>query len=190
MSSNLNGTVTDGDRNAGGEHRPDNGTPAGTRVEDQVLARGSAPLRLRPRIVAGVVFRFLCSVSRHLSGYLVTLCRRILGCAPYEARPASVRDVVQYTAAGGWVPGEHPWWVEAPGRVYGVLIAVPLTMIANAVLWVTQRPTRAAVTSGVVVVALWTAGARPEQWWVYLVCGYLACALLALVMVATAREPG
>lgn len=68
--------------------------------------------------------------------------QRLVEVRPYTDRPASIRDVVAYTRAGGWVPGEHPWWVEAPGHVYGWVVAVPVTVGLYAVAWVLQRPSR------------------------------------------------
>jgi hypothetical protein len=67
---------------------------------------------------------------------------RLASCAPYTDRPPSLADVVTYVRAGGFVPGEQPWWVEAPGYVYGAVVAVPFTAAGYAVIWTVQRPTR------------------------------------------------
>lgn len=67
---------------------------------------------------------------------------RLASCAPYTDRPPSLADVVGYVKAGGFVPGEHPWWVEAPGYVYGALVAVPATAVGYAVICTVQKPTR------------------------------------------------
>lgn len=68
--------------------------------------------------------------------------RGLAAVRPYTDRPASIRDVVVYTRSGGWVPGEHPWWVEAPGHAYGWLVAVPVTVGLYSVAWILQRPSR------------------------------------------------
>src|SRR5262249_60292002 len=76
------------------------------------------------------------------SGGLATALGRALSCAPYSGRPAAIKAVVEYTRAGGWVPGDHPWWVEAAGYVYGAVIAIPVTTILYTISWLVQRPTR------------------------------------------------
>lgn len=68
--------------------------------------------------------------------------KRLASCSPYTDRPPSVAEVVAYVRAGGFVPGEHPWWVEAPGYAYGALVAVPVTAVGYALMWIVQRPTR------------------------------------------------
>jgi hypothetical protein len=67
---------------------------------------------------------------------------RLGSCAPYTDRPPALADVVAYVRAGGFVPGQHPWWVEAPGYVYGALVAVPATALGYSLMWIVQRPTR------------------------------------------------
>jgi hypothetical protein len=67
---------------------------------------------------------------------------RLASCAPYTDRPPSLADVVAYVRRGGFVPGTHPWWVEAPSYAYGALVAVPATALGYGVIWIVQRPTR------------------------------------------------
>jgi hypothetical protein len=81
---------------------------------------------------------------------------RLSECSPYSGRPASIRDVVSYTRAGGWVPGEHEWYWELPGYLYGYLIAIPVTVGLYGVSWVLQRPGRLAVVA-LVIGLLWLA---------------------------------
>lgn len=83
---------------------------------------------------------------------------RLMECSPYSGRPASIREVVEYTRAGGWVPGENPWWVEAPGYVYGWLVAVPVTVALYAVSWVLQRPTRLLMAVFIAGLLWWAGG--------------------------------
>jgi hypothetical protein len=82
---------------------------------------------------------------------------RLMACSPYTGRPAAIRDVVAYTRAGGWVPGEHAWWVELPGYAYGWLIAIPVTIALYGISWVLQRPSRLAMVA-LVAGLLWWAG--------------------------------
>lgn len=115
-------------------------------------------LRLRPRLRALVAtsarFPFRGSLIA-VGSWLAVLGRRLRDCSPYADRPASVRDVVDYTRAGGWVPGDHPLWVELPGYVYGWLVAVPVTVTLYAVAWVLQRPSRLALACFTTVLLGW-----------------------------------
>lgn len=113
-----------------------------------------AQTRARARPLAILFARLGVSVIA-LGSWLAVLGRRLRGCSPYADRPASIRDVVDYTRAGGWVPGEHPWWVEAPGYVYGALVAVPVTVALYAVAWVLQRPSRLALACFTVLLLGW-----------------------------------
>lgn len=88
---------------------------------------------------------------------VVTMWSRLQTVAPYSGRPASIRDVVEYTRAGGWVPGDHEWWVELPGYVYGYVVAIPVTVGLNTVAWVLQRFTRLLMVA-LVAGLLWWAG--------------------------------
>lgn len=70
---------------------------------------------------------------------------RLASCKPYTDRPPSVADVVAYVKAGGFVPGDHPRWIELPGYAYGALVAVPVTVAGYSLMWVVQRPSRLAL---------------------------------------------
>lgn len=141
MTVTAHDEVTQGNRNGLGEE----GTTPGDPIEAR--ARVGVGARLRLRALGGWVGRFLFRVPLvTLGGWLEGLWRGLAGSSPYADRPASIRDVVDYTRAGGWVPGEHPWWVEAPGYVYGALVAVPVTVVLYGVAWVLQRPSRLALT--------------------------------------------
>lgn len=77
-----------------------------------------------------------------LWGWLRGVGARLHASSPYTGRPESIRDVVRYTLAGGWIPGEQAWWKEAPGYVYGFLIAIPAAIVGNTMLWITHRMSR------------------------------------------------
>ncbi len=66
--------------------------------------------------------------------------QRLANCQPYTAQPASIASVVEHTRRGGWIPGEHPWWWEAPGYAWGYLVAIPGSAVGYAFLWLLQRP--------------------------------------------------
>ena len=150
MTVTTDQNVTQGKRNGVEE----SGTPAPAPIEDR--ARVGVGPRLRVRALGSWLARFLFRVPLvALGSWLAGLGRRAKDCSPYADRPASIRDVVDYTRAGGWVPGEHPWWVEAPGYVYGALIAVPATVGLYVVAWVLQRPSRLVLTCFVGWLLLW-----------------------------------
>jgi hypothetical protein len=65
--------------------------------------------------------------------------------------PASVRACLDYTRAGGWMPGDRAPWLEVLGKAYGYGIAVPATVVGFAALWIVQKPTRLFLTVLVVV---------------------------------------
>ncbi len=129
--------VTHGKRNGDGTEEEGGTGP----IEDP--ARVGPRLRPRVRALVGRLGRIPLRIPLvALGSWLAGLWRRLASCSPYADRPASIRDVVDYTRAGGWVPGEHPLWVEAPGYLYGALVAVPVTVALYAVAWVLQRPSR------------------------------------------------
>lgn len=121
---------------------------SGMRKEEspgEVSQGGQAQTRAGARTGAILYARLRGSSKRSLitlGSWLAGIARRLAGCSPYADRPASIRDVVDYTRQGGWVPGEHPWWVEAPGYAYGALVAIPVTVALYAIAWVLQRPSR------------------------------------------------
>jgi hypothetical protein len=75
--------------------------------------------------------------------------RRFTGPGWLDATPATVGQVLAYTRAGGWIPGDRARWLEAFGKVYGFVVAVPVTVAAFVTLWFIQRPTR--VVGGVLL---------------------------------------
>lgn len=60
----------------------------------------------------------------------------------WSASPASVADLLAYTRSGAWVPGERALVLEAAGKAYGYLVAVPTSVALYAVAWLLQRPAR------------------------------------------------
>jgi len=66
--------------------------------------------------------------------------------------PASIADLLAYTKAGDWVPGEQAPVLEFLGKVYGYLVAVPTSIALYAVAWLLQRPGRLALACFVALV--------------------------------------
>jgi hypothetical protein len=60
----------------------------------------------------------------------------------WDGTPATIRQVAARTSAGGWVPGDRAPWLEFFGKVYGWVIAVPVTAAAFIGCWLVQRPSR------------------------------------------------
>lgn len=127
------------------------GTPAEPEAADTIGNRARAGVPPRPRVgaktedPAPVPLPRSTNPLRHAGRWVRRMGARLKKCAPYTDRPASIRDVVRYTMAGGWIPGDHPWWWEAPGYVFGFVIAIPAAVIGNATLHVTHKPFRTAV---------------------------------------------
>lgn len=154
-------TVTLGNRNGS---KPSVTEPAPGKIrnracphEDEGLGDGSAEAAHAPGSGSGSKRARFATWRNHAWGHVAGHGRVLRDVRPYAARPVSIRDVVAYTRVGGWVPGDHPWWVEAPGYAWGVIIAVPLTITGNIVLFVLQRPLRAAAVT-LVWLMLWLAG--------------------------------
>lgn len=61
----------------------------------------------------------------------------------WHAQSPSLADTWDRTRRGDWVAGDHPWWIEAPGYVFGAaklgLIAVLLGLV-----WMVAAPARGA----------------------------------------------
>lgn len=57
--------------------------------------------------------------------------------------PPPLADLAAYTRAGDWVPGEQHRLLEAAGKAYGYLIAIPISAALYVVALLIQRPTRA-----------------------------------------------
>ena len=83
------------------------------------------------------------------------LLRRFTGRGLLTSTPATLADVIAYTRAGGWVPGERVAWLEWVGKTYGWLVAVPVTGIAYLGVWFIQRPTRLLFGLALLVAARW-----------------------------------
>jgi hypothetical protein len=72
----------------------------------------------------------------------------------WDSTPSSPREVLEYTRAGDWVPGEKAAWLEALGKAYGYVIALPGTVAGLALVWTVQRPTRVGAV-GLIVGLAW-----------------------------------
>jgi hypothetical protein len=112
------------------------------------------------------------TLSSRLAAWLGAIWRWLRDTKPLSDQPASIRDVVRYTMAGGWIPGEHAWYWEAPGYAYGFLIAIPAAVIGNATLWITHKMWRLGIALGIYgLLALvnysWLVQ-RPLRWFGYL----------------------
>lgn len=60
----------------------------------------------------------------------------------WSLAPPSVADLAAYTRSGHWVPGERAPVLEAIGKAYGYLVAIPVSAALYALAWVLQRPAR------------------------------------------------
>lgn len=99
--------------------------------------------------------------------------------SPFHSAPASVADVIAYTRSGDWVPGEQARLLEAAGKAYGWIVAVPLSIAAYALVWVLQRPARMLLASIVATVMVLMLPARTF-------IGGVPAALLVATIVAAA----
>ena len=68
-----------------------------------------------------------------------------------DARPPSLRSLLDYARAGGWVPGEHPPQAELPGKVYYYAVAIPGIALLYLLALILQRQLRFLVLFLVVV---------------------------------------
>jgi hypothetical protein len=68
--------------------------------------------------------------------------KRLGDCSPYSGKPPSIRDRVEYTREGGWMPGDRAPWLEFLGKAYGYLLAIPVTAALYAVSWWIAKPSR------------------------------------------------
>lgn len=73
-----------------------------------------------------------------------------------EQHPASPRELRGYIHSAAWVPGDVPV-LEALGRIYGYLFALPVSLALYAIAWLLQRPGRALVTALITVIVWFTA---------------------------------
>ena len=105
----------------------------------------NAPPRARTQ-VTGARAR---EITSKVAGGTAVQVRRFTGTGMLDATPATVHQVWKYTRAGGWVPGKRARRIEFFGKLYGYLIAVPVTALAFIALWFVQRPTR--VVFGVIL---------------------------------------
>ena len=120
-------------------------------MPDQAAA--SAPnaeaTRTRPRARPPLSER----VKRRLSGRTSrSPAPRTRRSSIWSESPASIADLVAYTAAGDWVPGEQAPVLEFLGKAYGYLVAVPVSVALYAVAWLLQRPGRFALACLVALV--------------------------------------
>lgn len=173
-------TVTDSERNVPGEvvESPDN--EKGGHYKDRAPVRSHAGLRLDPAEPAEdpvPVERSnaanTVTVRTRMWRYVRALGRRLHTCSPYTDRPASIRDVVRHTFAGDWIPGDRSWWLESLGYAYGILIAIPVAVLASTLQWVAHKKRRA-LTVLVIIGLLHWAG---YLWIIQRPCGWFGHAL-------------
>lgn len=151
----------------------------GRKVWNRVHARGGPALRVVQSESAavssiseteqGAVWRHARTLGSHAMAAVTRVGRRLADSDPYTGQPASIRDVVEYTRKGGWVGGEHGQLLESPGYVYGVTVAIPLTMILHALCWSLQKMGRVLFIAGLIGL-LWLAqvdviGRMKTAWW-------------------------
>lgn len=170
-------------------NRNGTGTATGIGVEGNNRNRAPARAPASPHHGGTDGYAEPDSGSRSGSSRTVTMGERVAGLGarirdarPYTAQPASIRDVVEYTRAGGWIPGDHPWWWESPGYAYGVIVAIPLTIMTHMALWVAQRPGRV-FTVSVLYGLLLFAGVQLGAWWVDLLWAWGLLSVISLILV-------
>ena len=156
------------------------------RAENSAEPSDSTPRSATPRTAA---------LRSHLGERMASLPERLHKCSPYTNGTPSIRDVVVWTANGGWIPGDHPWWVESPGYAYGVLIAIPGSVVLKAqssALKMTH-----AVVVGLFVFMLWLASCLPpdlswchHSWLWFGAEVYVALVVMSTVAVLVNRPRG
>lgn len=178
----IGGKVGNRARDAQRGARPGDGAENSAAPSDSASRSTTSPLRTLGSHVGG----------RRLRG----LGARLHASSPYSDRPASIRDVVSYTAAGGWIPGECAWWWESLGYVWGVVIAIPTAVVGNSILWITHKFGRAMV-AGLIFSLLWFVSFLPpdlsfcaHSWRAFGLEFYAALIALAFVAVISSRPRG
>lgn len=115
-----------------------------------------ACVRARAKSSVPRLTRRSCELARHWA----TLAKRtwdgIWENSVTEQHPASIAALRGYIHSAAWVPGDVPL-LELLGRLYGYLVALPVSAVLYALAWLLQRPGRALLTAIVVVIVWFTA---------------------------------
>ena len=91
--------------------------------------------RTRTRIAAE-------SVTKRVRAAGEVVARDVRRVPVFRAAPPAVIELIGYTRAGDWVPGDQAPFLEFLGKAYGWLIAVPISLVLYSVAWLLQRPAR------------------------------------------------
>lgn len=94
------------------------------------------------------------AVTKRVRAAGSALSRDVRRVPVFRAPPPAVAEIVAYTRAGDWVPGDQAPWLEILGKTYGWLIAVPVSIALYSIAWLLQRPTRLFL-AGVLVGIAW-----------------------------------
>lgn len=109
--------------------------------------RAGARARLAARATADRILRLLRGIAARREASAQWRARDVRRISPFYSPPAAIAELVAYTRSGAWVPGEQAPVLEAAGRAYGWVIAVPVSVALYAVAWVIQRPARCALAA-------------------------------------------
>ena len=72
----------------------------------------------------------------------------------WTAQPPSLAAVWHRVRSGWYIRGQHPWQIEAPGYVYGAVVALPVTALLYAIQWLTETLPKFLATAGCVALVL------------------------------------
>lgn len=112
-----------------------------TDLESRARVERVAPTRI------GTATRKVGSTTTSVAASVASLTSRYAATPDALAeKPASVRECIAYTKAGGWMPGDRAPWLENIGKAYGYCIAVPATVLMDSIEWIVQKPTRLFLT--------------------------------------------
>lgn len=114
---------------------------------------------------------------------------RVRAAAPLDGHPKSIREMVAYTRAGGWVPGDRAGWVESIGYVWGCVVAVPASIVMYSVLWVVQHFTHVMMVGIVYGLLLWSGVDVLTGGWWRAVEVWLVVALVSTMLVLLEKPP-
>lgn len=125
-------------------------------TREAVPSRAHTPARVAPTRIGAVSKRVGSSTTAAASGVARFASRYAATDDAWAETPATIRACLDYTREGGWMPGDKAPWLEALGKAYGYVVAVPCTVAGFAAVWTVQKPSRLFLV-GFAVTLLWLA---------------------------------
>lgn len=116
-------------------------------------ARETMPIGTRVTAVVLGVAALVGQLTRHWAGQGKATVDRLTTSKFAELHPASVREMRGYIDSADWVPGDVPA-LELAGKVYGYLVAIPVSVLLYAVGFVIQRPGRFLFTAAAAAIVV------------------------------------